>query len=164
MTAIAPSGLLAYLRRAHRGTAFLSASAVVVTPAGWLAEAQRRGPVSRTARVPAILAGLADHRRSVTVTLDPSTVHRVLLHAHLLAPALRRLLHRLITCGLLAAPPAPPASTSSPPRSNCTTAAACRNFANASATTRATGHACGSCAPDMVSCTPTPRCLLTTRS
>ena len=97
MTAIAPSGLLAYLRRAHRGTAFLSASAVVVTPAGWLAEVQRRWPVSRTARVAAILADLADQRSSLTVTLDPSTVHRVLLQAHLLAPGLRRILHRLIT-------------------------------------------------------------------
>ena len=107
MTAVAPSGLLAYLRRAHRATAFLSASAVVVTPAVWLAEVQRRWPVSRTARVAAILADLADQRSSLAVTLDPSTVHRVLLQAHLLAPGLRRILHRLITCGLLTHTPTP---------------------------------------------------------
>lgn len=107
MTAVAPSGVLAYLRRAHRCNAFPPTTAVVVTPAGWLAEVQRRWPVSRTARVAAILAGLAEQRSSLAVTLDPPAVHRLLLQAHLLAPGLRRILHRLITCGLLSHTPSP---------------------------------------------------------
>jgi hypothetical protein len=107
MIGVAPSGVQAYLRRAHRGTAFLSASAGVVTPAGWLAEVQRRWPVSRTARVAAILAGLAQQRSSLAVTLDPAAVHRVLLQAHVLPPGLGRILDRLITCGLLAQTPSP---------------------------------------------------------
>jgi hypothetical protein len=107
MTTLAPSGVQAYLRRAHRRASVLSERAVVVTPGGWLAEVQRRWPVSRTARVAAILAALAQQRSSLAVTLDPAAVHRVLLQAHVLPPGLRRILDRLITCGLLAQTPSP---------------------------------------------------------